>query len=65
MLCVEWVVFVLEGAGVTGLPVPAAVPVSFETGIGARAALPWHVRAAEVTVRGKRSDTQLCWASLS
>lgn len=30
----------------------------------AGAVLPWHVRAAEVTVRGKRLDTQLCCASL-
>lgn len=27
----KWVQFVLEGAGVRGLPVLAAVPVSFET----------------------------------
>lgn len=31
MLCVKWVLFVLEESGVTGLPVLAAVPVSFET----------------------------------
>lgn len=30
----------------------------------AGAMLPWHVRAAEVTVRGKPLDTQLCCASL-
>lgn len=63
----KWVLFVLEGAGVRGLPVLAAVLCHLRHGMErglAGAVLPWHVRAAEVTVRGKRLDTQLCRASL-
>lgn len=66
-VCVGRVLFVLGGAGLTGLPVPAAVPVSFEPWNPSEdpiRALPRHGRAAELPVRAKCSDTQLCWPSL-
>lgn len=37
MLCVKWVLFVLEEARVTGLPVLAAVLCHLRHGIGERA----------------------------